>query len=47
MNDCMVLGLVDADGGSDTGIGDAAHGLATLFSLETSGYMPTPTTYTV
>ena len=47
VNDCTMLTLVDADGESDTRIENAAHGLATLFSLETSGYMPTPTIYTV
>ena len=47
VKDCMMLTSVDADGESDTRIENSAHGLAILFSLETSGYMPTPTTYTV
>ena len=47
MNDSMMLILVDSDGGLDTRIENAAHGLAILFSLETSAYMPTPTAYTV
>ena len=47
VNDCMMLTSVDADGESDKRVENAAHGLVILFSLETSGYMPTPTTYTV
>ena len=46
-NDCMMLSLVDANGESDMRIENASHELAVLFSLETSGYMSTPTTYTV
>ena len=47
VNSIMMLTLVDSDGESDTRIKNAAHGLAILFSLGTSEYMPTPTTYTI
>ena len=47
VNGVMMLTLVDSDGESDTRIKNAAHGLAILFSLETSEYMPTLTTYTI
>ena len=47
VNDCMMLTSADADGESDTRIENAAHGLPILFSLETSGYVLTPTTYPV
>ena len=47
MNDSMVLGLVGSGGGSGKRVENASHRQAVLFSLETSGYMPTPTTYPV